>query len=185
MAKQSLKAPVGGSFEIPSEGPVQGVCVDLIDLGLVPGFEGRLEHKIELVFQVDEQNEKGDARLEVKRRFTLSMNAKSNLRKFVESWRGKKLTDEEAEDFELYDLLNANGMLSIVHAAGNQGGTFANIDTIMRLGKDVEKMVPEGYKRREKKAPAEQPAAQQAKPAAGKGRSAPAPEHEEDDEVPF
>ena len=181
MTKQSLKAPVGGSFEIPAEGPVQGVAVDLIDLGEVPGYEGRLEHKIELVFQVDEMNEAGDARLEVKRRFTLSMNAKANLRKFIESWRGKKLTDDEAGDFELFDLIGANGMLSIVHAASDKGGTFANIDTIMRLGKGVTKMVAENYKRREKKEeskPAEKPNG-----SAAKGK--PAPEPELDDEEPF
>lgn len=173
MAKQSLKAPVGGSFEIPAEGPAQGVCVDLIDLGEIPGYEGRPEHKIELVFQVDEKNEAGDARLEVKRRFTLSMNAKANLRKFIESWRGKKLTDEEAGDFELFDLLGANGTLSIVHAAGDKGGTFANIDTIMRVAKGAPKMVSENYRRREKK--------EAAKPATKGAALKP----EEDEEVPF
>lgn len=185
--KQSLKAPVGGSFEIPSEGPVQGVCVDLIDLGLVPGYEGRQEHKIELVFQVDEQNEAGDARLEVKRRFTLSMNAKANLRKFIQSWRGKPLTDEEAGDFELYDLIGQNGMLSIVHAASDKGGTFANIDTIMRLGKGQQKMVAENYTRRVKKEEAEKPAEKPASKPAGKpaGRPVPPPAEADDDEVPF
>lgn len=188
MAKPSLKAPVGGSFEIPSEGPVQGVCVDLIDLGVVPGFEGRPEHKIELVFQVDEFNEKGDQRLEVRRRFTLSMNAKSNLRKFIQSWRGKPLTDEEAGEFELYDLIGQNAMLQIVHQPSDKGGTWANIDGIMRVGKGAEKMEPENYKRREKKA--DGPQAEQPKPTgakqAAKPRPAPAPEpQDEDEEVPF
>ena len=188
MAKPSLKAPVGGSFEIPSEGPVQGVCADLIDLGVVPGFEGRPEHKIELVFQVDELNEKGDQRLEVRRRFTLSMNAKSNLRKFIQSWRGKPMTDEEAADFELFDLIGQNAMLQIVHQPSDKGGTWANIDGIMRIGKGAEKLEVENYKRREKKADAT-PQQEQPKPgkAAGKPapKPAPAPEPEDDDEVPF
>jgi hypothetical protein len=46
--------------------------------------------------------------------YTLSLSDKANLRKDLESWRGKQFTDAELEGFELKNLVGANCYLNLV-----------------------------------------------------------------------
>jgi hypothetical protein len=69
-------------------------------------------------------------------RFTASLGDKANLRKFIESWRGKKFTPEELEGFDLGAVIGAPCQLSVVHATKGDK-TYANIDAIMPLPKGM------------------------------------------------
>jgi hypothetical protein len=50
--------------------------------------------------------------------FTLSTAKKANLRKFLEDWRGKDYTDEEAAEVELTKLIGQPGRVTIKHKPG-------------------------------------------------------------------
>lgn len=147
-----LFASEGGSgeFELPSEGVQQGVCCDVIDLGVIPGWEGRPQHKVQIVFQVPETGKDGK-RLTVQQRCTLSMNEKSTLRKMLEAWRGKKFEAGEASRFDIMSLVGKNAQLGIVHAKDKMGRTWANIGSIMPLLKGMPNIEVDGYVRREPK----------------------------------
>jgi hypothetical protein len=172
-----MYAPETGSFQIPSEGPHQAVCVDVVDIGLQPGYEGKgLVHKIVLVFQVDEESDKGE-RLTLESWLTLSMNEKSNLRKLIEAWRGKAFGKDEAGVFDIETVIGANAQINVQHYESN-GKTRAKIASIMPILKGMEKMKPAGYKRREYKT--------QVADAPGKqGTVAKVSGFQQDDEVPF
>jgi hypothetical protein len=140
-----------GTFTLASEGVVRAVCADVIDLGIKPGWEGKPTHKIALVFQIDE-NDKDGKPIQVQQWATLSMNEKSNLRKLLESWRGKKFEVGEAAQFDLLKLVGANALLTLVHSRPNaQNKVYANIQSISPLMKGMEPLAVRDYVRREPK----------------------------------
>src|SRR5689334_21178594 len=88
------------SFIPAPEGTHQAVCVDVIDKGMQPNKfkDGALQHKIDIAWQIDEAREDGK-RFVVYKRYTLSLNEKANLRKDLETWRGRPFTRDEEMGF--------------------------------------------------------------------------------------
>src|SRR4051812_36399030 len=147
-----------GSFRPCPEGVVQGILVDIIDLGMVTSSyqgETKTSHKVNFVWQVDERKDDG-ARFLVFQRLTLSLHPKSTLRKIVETLRGKKFTDEEVEaGYELDELKgNSQALLTIIQ---NQVGdrVYANISGVAPLMKGMPKLEAEPYERKSPKAQSE------------------------------
>ena len=124
------------SFNPAPEGPQQAVCVDVVDLGMEEEQRGedeaKLKPKVRIMWhsvEVDPETKKPYAIVE---KYTLSLHEKAKLRATLESWRGKKFTDEEAEGFDLETLLGVNAYISIVH-----NKQWANISAIMPLPKGM------------------------------------------------
>ena len=70
--------------------------------------------------------------------YTLSMHEKSNLRKDLESWRGKGFTQTEAEMFDITKLLGLPCMLNIIHKTSkSSGNTYAAISGITKIPKEM------------------------------------------------
>ena len=134
-----------GSFTPAPDGGHSAVCVDVIDLGMVEtSWEGekRVTHKCRLVFEIAERMD-DDRRYVVSRQFTASLNEKASLRKFLESWRGRPFTREELAGFNTEQLIGAPCVLQIVHVE-RAGKTYANIDSVMKLMKGVDRLTPSG-----------------------------------------
>lgn len=151
MAKvTSIKAPVsaGGDFEIAPEGVFLARCYKMVDVGTqteTSQFGTKENRKIYLYWELLADDEGEEIRMEDGQPFSifnsykLSMHQKSNLRKHLEAWRGKKFTEEEAADFDLSKLLGQACKLQIVHADSKDGTkTFANIAAIMTSKKKPE-----------------------------------------------
>lgn len=64
----------------------------------------------------------------ISKEYTMSLNDKANLRGVLESWRGKKFTEEELEGFDPEVLL---GKLCTVQVIHNEKGTFANVQNVL------------------------------------------------------
>ena len=136
-------------WEIPPEGVHQAVCCDVVDLGDIATDWG-LQHKVKLVFQLECQNgerKEDGKRFEVWRRFSLKLGPRTHLQPFLESWRGKQLSPEEAKNFKMSTLVDANAQVQIMHEEKN-GNTYANIVAILPWNpKNGQKIVPENYER--------------------------------------
>src|SRR5687767_1695386 len=117
-------------FELPPQGMHQGVCVDVVDLGMVedPKWQ-KTQHKCRVVFQLASKMEDGRPYI-ISRRFTVSLGEKSALRPFLETWRNKAFSAEELRSFDLDTLIGANGMVQILY---NDEGetTYANLNAVM------------------------------------------------------
>src|SRR3990167_7699733 len=91
----------GGGFEPHSEGQFSMICVDVVNLGTnveqFPGSDPREVDKVALVFASGETQGVENELTLVTVEMTNSMNEKANLRKFLESWRGKSYTAQQAE----------------------------------------------------------------------------------------
>jgi hypothetical protein len=84
------------------------------------------------------KEENGEQPSVISKEFTLSMHEKSNLRKFLESWRGKNFTEDEAKRFDITKLLEKTCMLSIKHKVAKNGNTYAEISGVNLLPKGME-----------------------------------------------
>lgn len=119
------------------------VCIDIIDLGKVKtefNNKVKFQHKIVIRFWCGEYNEEGEP-LFVGERFTLSLHEKAALRPFLEAWRGKRFTAEELNGFDIENLIGAHALIQVSHATRGEK-TYANIDSIMKLPKGSEQIMP-------------------------------------------
>lgn len=83
------------------------------------------------------KEEDGEKPYSVSKEFTLSMHEKANLRKFLESWRGKGFSEEEAKKFDITKLLGKPCLLSIIHRTSKQGKVYAEISNASALPKGM------------------------------------------------
>lgn len=137
-------------FEPAPEGMYPAVCCDVVDRGIVTTAWGT-SHKVQIRWQLD-GNEAGirdDGKpWLVVRQFTLSLHEKATLRKFLESWRGRRFTDQELKDgFDLERLLNVPCILQVIHDMSADGKTYANVQNVMPLPKGAPKPVVIDYVR--------------------------------------
>jgi hypothetical protein len=65
------------------------------------------------------------------------MNEKANLRKDLESWRGKGFTETEADSFDITKLLGVACLLNVIHKAGKNGNTYAVVSGISPVPKGM------------------------------------------------
>lgn len=146
----SIKAPVGGGdFELPPEGVYLARCYQMVDVGTQirqSQFGTKEQRTIYLYWELLQtadgdkvEMENGEGPFTIFNNYKLSMHPKANLRKHLDSWRGKKFTDEEAADFDITKLLDKFCLLQIAHTASKDGSrTYANVANLMSTNKTAE-----------------------------------------------
>lgn len=129
----ALKAPVGKEMEIVPAGTYKARCFKVIDLGTHHSeMFNNWQHQIMIVWELPETQMEDKQPFVVTGFYTLSLNAKSNLRKILVSWRGKEfMNDEEAESLDLLKLCGVPAFLNIIHNKG-----YANVANVLPLKKD-------------------------------------------------
>jgi hypothetical protein len=137
----------GALFAPHSEGQHAMLCVDIVNLGInVEQFgdqEPREVAKVALVFASGERQEDSSLTL-VTTEMTLSANEKANLRKFLESWRGRSYTAEQAEaGLPIAKLWGKEALVSVEHVTTRKGRKFAKIVGIAPLPKTMPGPKPE------------------------------------------
>lgn len=195
----------GADFSPAPAGTHQGVCCDVVDLGVQElNFNGQISHKhqIRIMWQINEQMEDGRPFI-VSKKYNLSLHEKATLRKDLKAWRGRDFTEKELQGFDVETLIGANCMLAVSHSVSpSNGRTYANVDSVGPLMKGLPKMeVSAEYVRKcDREGWVEPSREMPAKPAGGDGAQArpavrpaatPAPgpiKHpleDADDELPF
>lgn len=131
---------------LAATGTHAAVLVDVQDLGMVPGAYG-VKRKVRLVWQLDTLDDAG-RRVEVARLYTLSLHERAALRQDLERWRGRKFTDVELDaGFDLEKLLGVNCQVVVSHDLGDNGTTYANVDSVLPAVKGAAKLVPLAFVR--------------------------------------
>jgi len=134
------------TFELVPAGTYVARCYSMIHLGtnkeVIAGDEKMLNKvriSLELPTEMKEfKPGEGLKPASVSKEFTLSMNEKSNLRKFLEGWRGKGFTEEEAKKFDVTNLIGKTCMISIIHKTSAKGKLYADISSASTLMKGME-----------------------------------------------
>ena len=133
------------------------VCVDVIDMGLIPNhFDPSKPDTptVRLVWQIGEDDEKGKPFI-VRKDYRASLHEKAALRQDLKSWRGRDFTPAELAGFDLDTIVSVPCLLNVVHNVSQKGGVFANIASIMPLAKGMAKLEPRDYVRMKDRPPEE------------------------------
>lgn len=136
------------TFTPAPAGVHQAVCVDVIDKGILDvTWQGKTkkQHKVDVAWQIDELRDDGK-RFLVYKRYTLSLSEKANLRKDLESWRGRQFTRDEEMGFDVETVIGANCLLNVQHKASGDK-TYANVVAVMPLSKGMSKITGGDYVR--------------------------------------
>ena len=148
---QIIASSAGGSnYEPIAAGTYIARCYSMIHIGTVKESymgEEKNVNKVRLTFELPTElkvfkEENGEQPQVISKEFTLSLAEKSNLRSFLNSWRGKALTDDECKSFDISVLAGKACTLSIIHKTSKVSGkTYADIGSIGGVMKGME--VPE------------------------------------------
>ena len=150
--KLTLTDKGGDSKFLPHPtGQFPAVCVDAIDLGpkvkTFPGSPPSEGYEIALVFATGERQEDGSLHT-VSMSFTPSLNAKANLRKFLEAWRGRAYTEDQVKGGVPMDkFVGVPAYLNITHKTSAAGRTYAVVGSVMPLPKGLTAPTVAGYER--------------------------------------
>lgn len=134
----------GGSFELVPAGNHVARCYSMIEIGTIHDETFNVSRRIvriswelpneKKVFDKD----KGEQPFSIHKKYTISMNEKSNLRKDLESWRGKGFTEAESKAFDITKLIGVPCMLNVIHKTNNKGNQYAAIGSISPIPKGME-----------------------------------------------
>ena len=155
MADRVTAKSSDAKFTPHPEGQFVAVCVDVIDLGEKvdsgPNFPDKLSPKCVLVFRTGEKNPDTGEIVDVAQEYTVSMGDKANLRKALESWRGKAYTQEQADEGVPVDKLVGNGaLIGVAHKISvAKKRPYAVIQSIVGVPQAMRPTIPMGtdYKR--------------------------------------
>jgi hypothetical protein len=136
----------GSNYEPVEAGTYAARCYSMVYMGtLDESFQGQEKtlKKVRLTFELPTElkvfkEEKGEQPSVISKDFTLSMHEKAGLRKFLQNWRGKAFTEDEAKKFDITVLLGKPCMLSVIHKTREKNGkTYAEIGGVSTLMKGM------------------------------------------------
>lgn len=124
-------------------GVYMAACVGVIDLGeqyseKFKNYSNKIMLTFELLGETVEIDGEEKPR-QISKIFAFATGQRSGLRKFLQSWDGKQLSDEQAAEEELSQRLGRTCQLQVVL---NETGDKANIDNIMAVPKGVQVAKP-------------------------------------------
>ncbi len=120
----SLSVPLSSAkaYDPIKEGAHLARCVNIIELGTTSyTWQGKevSSNKVRIVFELPEEKiikeDKTETCALLSVEFSISMGPKANLRHFVENWIGASLFQNEANGFELTDLLDMTAIITVKH----------------------------------------------------------------------
>lgn len=130
----------GGNFERCPPGMHLARCYRIIDLGTQKSeYMGQVKylHKVMLGWEIHGSDDRGkpvkmnDGRpFAIFKNYTLSWGENANLRKDLQSWRGRPFSPEEMRRFDLKNILGAWCMLNIIERPGQDGKTYTNVSGV-------------------------------------------------------
>jgi hypothetical protein len=123
-------------------------CYKMVDIGTCEeeflGVKKQM-HKVRIGWELPTElkifnPEKGEQPCVIDKEYTLSLSDKANLRKDLQSWRGKAFSDEEAEAFDITKLLGVPCMLNIIHKPGAKDPTkiYQEIGSVSPMPKGLD-----------------------------------------------
>lgn len=133
----------GGGFEKCPPGNHLAICYEVLDLGTQETTykgEMRKKHMIWVGWETPLELMDGGRPYVIGRRYTLSSNENSALRKDLERWRGKAFTDEEFGSqgtFTIESILGKGCFLNVVHTEKGDR-TYANVEAVAQMPKGTQ-----------------------------------------------
>lgn len=132
-----VKDTGGGDFQMAPVGNHVAVCYMVVDLGMQQTNFGE-KHKILIGWELVHEMMEDGRPFVISQQYTASLSEKANLRRDLESWRGKKFSETELKGFDVFNVVGVPCMVSVIHSENN-GKHYANIGSVAGLPKGMEK----------------------------------------------
>lgn len=128
----------GGTFELIPGGMKVARCYRIVSIGTQYNDKFQTKaNKVIIYWEVPDERMKDGQPFSVSNFYTRSLHEKSNLRRDLESWRGRSFQEkEQIEGFDLQKLIDATCYINVIHNE-KDGKTYANIAGITPLPKGV------------------------------------------------
>lgn len=119
---------------------------EIIELGTVDSTwmgEPKKTHKIRIGFELPTEKrvfneEKGEQPMVISKEMALSFGDLAGLRKIIEAVEGRKITDAEAVNYDVLEILGKPLLVTVAHSEPNeQGIVYANATTFSPLIKGL------------------------------------------------
>jgi hypothetical protein len=137
------------AYPLAPAGLHRGVLVDTVDLGLRDTNFGGQQRQVRFIFQLEAIDSVSGRPFECARLYHNTLAPKSNLRRDLEAWLARPLSDAETKDgIDLEGLIGTNAQLLVAHATTTDGRTFANIQALVPAAPNMPKLVPSDYVRK-------------------------------------
>jgi hypothetical protein len=135
----------GKSFKTTPAGNYIARCYSMIHMGhITEEFKGEKKemNKVRITWELPTEltvfkEENGEQPFSISKEFTLSLDERATLRKFLESWRGKSFTEEETKRFDIAKLVGIPCMLNIIHKQSSKGNIYADIASVSAMPKGI------------------------------------------------
>ncbi len=135
----------GGDFTPIPEDLHLAICYGIWDIGTQFSEKyGKSIHKVVIVWEIPGCRGTFDGKnlpRAISKRYTLSLHKKADLRKDLESWRGRKFSDEELKGFDIKKLLGVSCQIQVLHSKVDDK-IYANIAAITKAPTGT-KLTPE------------------------------------------
>lgn len=135
----SLKSDTKPRELVPAENHIARLY-SIVEVGTVPvAYKEEPSRQVRLTWELPEEMREFNGEnkpMVIGGKYTASMYKEAKLRKIVEGIVGK-MTDEEADEFDLHTILGKACMLNVVHTVGKNGKTYANVASAAPLPKAV------------------------------------------------
>lgn len=135
--------------ELLDNGVYQAVCYGLYDIG--HQFDEKYQkhvHKCLILWEIPEkrivierEGVKKDYPYTLSKKYTVSLNDKSNLKKDLETWRGRTFGEQETAGFDISAVLGVNCLLQVMINGTDK--KYNSITAILPLHKGLAPLEPE------------------------------------------
>jgi hypothetical protein len=124
-----------GEFELTPQGTFAARCHMVVDLGVQDGMYGP-KHKIRIAWELPTELMKDGRPFVIGKEYTASLHKDSNLAQDLVAWRGKTFTEAELEGFDMFKVLGAPCMVTVIHSSKGDK-TYANVKSVTALPKGM------------------------------------------------
>lgn len=134
----------GSDYKPIEAGNYAATCIRVIDLGTqTTNYQGeeKSARKVRIFWEIPEVMTEWEGQQRpatISSTYTASLHEKANMRKVLESWRGRSFTPDELKGFDTKNVLGAACLLNIVHTE-KDGKTYANVAGVTPLIKGMPK----------------------------------------------
>lgn len=134
-----ISKPKDGDFEPAPQGTHISRCYMIVDEGIQETKYGP-KHMVRIGWELPNELMKDGRPFVVSKEYNASLHPDTNLAKDLIAWRGKSFTEDELSGFDIFKVIKAPCMLTIIHNIKNEK-TYANITSVTAIPKGTQ--VPE------------------------------------------
>ena len=136
----------GGDYTPIPEGLHHGICYGIFDIGThYNAAFSKWAHQCIIVWELPEERGTFDGKdlpRAISKTLTVSLHEKAELRKVLQTWRGRSFTEQELQGFDIKAVLGANCFVQVIHKKKDDK-VFANLVGVTPLPKGTAKKEPE------------------------------------------